>query len=121
MTRLIRTLLALAALGVTRGLPAQTVTLEGSCSGGFKCDHVTLFTADGRSVVQLTDQSDGFHYLTFAGFRDAEDPTLLDATEIVRDGKHVGVVGQCFTRGDLSEIICSALGTQIVFTQGDSK
>jgi hypothetical protein len=116
MTRLIRTLLALCLLGVTQGLPAQVRSAAGTCTGGgFSCDAATVL----RGAVQFTDNSESYtRYMTFAGFQDAEDPTMLHVTEIVRDGKHIGSVGQCFTRGDLSEIVCSALGTQIVFTQG---
>lgn len=95
----------------------------GACSaaGTFICDHVTV-ALDGRSVVlQFTEYAG--HYMTFTGTADSEDPTLIDLAQAYLDGHPIGSIGQCvliFQSGNLSQIICSALGTQIVFT-GESK
>ena len=90
----------------------------GTCSGaGTACDHLTLIM-DGRSVIfQLTEFAS--HYMQFAGRAGNDDPTLIDLYGVYLDGHQVGSTGQCvlfFKDGDLSQVICSALGSQFVFT-----
>jgi hypothetical protein len=96
----------------------------GTCSGAgtFICDHVTLML-DGRTVVlQFTEYAG--HYTQFAGTADSEDRTLIDLDGAYLDGHQAGSTGQCvlfFQSGELSQIICSALGSQLVFTVKESK
>jgi hypothetical protein len=110
-------LLTCAALSVSAN--AQTVTLEGSSSGGFSYDHATLFEAGAHSGVQLTDNSESYtHYLSFVGIRDGE---LIRVTQVGHDGLSFDVTGSCSLNLP-SQITCTVGRNQIVFTvKGDSK
>jgi hypothetical protein len=111
-------LLWLLSMGATLGAAhaqafqrteANQESFAATCSVDFPCDAATLFTLGSQSVVQLTDNSGSFtHYLTFAGIRDASDPTVIHITEIVRDGKHIGSSGTCSLR-QAGEIVCNKI------------
>jgi hypothetical protein len=117
MTRLIRTLLALAALGVTQGLPAQTLSNSwskaGTCDAGMLvCDHVTVADIDdGSKLLQFTEY--GGHMLSYLGVADPEDSTLIDIAAAYFDGHELPrAAGQCVllfkAPGQLDAITCSA-------------
>jgi hypothetical protein len=115
MTSLIRTLLALALLGVTQALPAQTLSNSwskaGTCSS-FVCDHVTVADIDdGSKLLQFTEY--GGHMLSYLGVADPEDSTLIDITAAYFDGHELPKVpAQCVLQfkapEQLDAITCSA-------------